>query len=153
MSTALSIIQKQIVVEAPIERTFMVFTTNMTAWWPKHFTVGPTPFVACVVEPRVEGRWFERAADGVESLWGKVLVWEPPTRLVLAWQLDGNFKFDPSLITEVEVRFTSLGAASTRVDLEHRNLDRFGEHAAKVGPMMDGGWAGIMQSFALVARG
>lgn len=147
----LSKIEKHVVVEAPIERTFEVFTTRMTTWWPKEFSVGATPFVECVVEPRIDGRWFERSADGTECMWGKVLAWEPPTRILLAWQLDGNFKYDPQLITEVEIRFTALGPTSTRVDLEHRNLDRFGELAAKIGPMMDGGWGGIIQSFGAVA--
>lgn len=148
MSThPLTAIQKQLDVNAPIERAFSVFTARMSTWWPKRHTVGPTPWVDCIVEPHVGGRWFERAADGVETMWGKVLVWEPPTRLVLAWQLDGTFKYDPELVTEVEVRFTALGPTSTRVDFEHRNLERFGELAAKVGPMLDSGWGGILQSF------
>lgn len=148
----LSTIQKQVIVDAPIEHTFEVFTTNMTTWWPKDFSVGATPFVECVLEPRVNGRWFERAADGAECLWGKVLTWDPPTRIVLAWQLDGNFKYDPGLITEVEVRFTAISPTSTRVDLEHRNIDRFGDLAAKVGPMMHEGWGGILRSFAQTGK-
>ena len=148
-----SSLQKQLVVEAPIERAFDVFTTRMTTWWPRSFSVGATPFVECVLEPRVDGRWFERAADGAECPWGKVLVWEPPTRLVLAWQLDASFKYDPTLVTEVDVRFTSLGPTSTRVELEHRHLDRFGDLADKVGPMMDQGWGAILESFGAAARG
>jgi len=139
----LSTLQKQLVVEAPIERAFDVFSSRMTTWWPRRFSVGATPFVECVLEARVDGRWFERAADGVECPWGRVLVREPPTRLVLAWQLDATFKDDPTLITEVDVRFTALGPTSTRVDLEHRHLARFGDLAAKVGPLMDQGWGGL----------
>jgi uncharacterized protein YndB with AHSA1/START domain len=145
-------ITKQLVVNATIERAFDVFTARMGTWWPKEHHVGATPFAAIVIEPRVDGRWFERGTDGNEVQWGKVLVWQPPERFVLAWQLDATFQYNPSLITEVDVRFTSLGPKSTRVDFEHRNLDRFGaEMLAKVGPMMDQGWGGILESFAASA--
>jgi uncharacterized protein YndB with AHSA1/START domain len=152
MTNPLTVIQKQLLVKAPIKRTFEVFTSSMTTWWPKEHHIGATPFVELVVEPRVDGRWFERGTDGSESQWGRVLVWEPPTRLVLAWQLDGTFKYNPELVTEVEVRFTSLDASSTRVDFEHRNLDRFGAVGVEVGPMMDEGWGGILQSFLQAAQ-
>lgn len=146
-------IQKQIVVEAPIERAFRVFTAHMATWWPPSFHIGKAPFVECVVEPRAGGRWFERAADGAECTWGKVLLWDPPARLVLAWQLNGQFAYDPELITEVDVRFTALSTTSTRVDLEHRHLERMGELAAKAVPQLDGGWGGILQSYGSAANG
>ena len=75
-----------------------------------------------------------------------MLAWDPPNRLVLAWQLNVEFKYDPALITEVEVKFTPLSATSTRVDFEHRNLDRFGK--PEVTKEMDGGWGQILDSFA-----
>lgn len=109
---------------APIARAFDVFTSRMGTWRPKEHHIGKTPFVDIVVEPRIEGRWYERCEDGSECQWGRVLAWEPPARLVLAWQLDTTFQFNPQLVTEVEVRFTSLDASSTRIDFEHRNLDR-----------------------------
>lgn len=144
-------ITKQLVVAASLDRTWKTFTSNMGTWWPKEHHVGATPFADIVIEPRVEGRWFERDTDGKEVQWGKVLVWQPPTRLVLAWQLDGTFQYNAALITEVDVRFTSLGEKSTRVDFEHRNLDRFGELAAKTGPAMDKGWGDILQIFGASA--
>jgi uncharacterized protein YndB with AHSA1/START domain len=149
MTHPLTAITKQLVVKAPLERAFDVFTTRMTTWWPKEHHIGKVPFVALVIEPRVEGRWYERGEDGSECQWGRVLAWEPPARLLLAWQLDATFKYNPELVTEVEVRFTSLDAGSTRIDFEHRNLDRLG---LEIGPMMSEGWGGILQSFAQEAQ-
>ncbi len=105
-----------------------------------------------VIEPRVGGRWFERGENGSECDWGKVLVWEPPLRLVLGWQLNADFKYDPKVVTEVEVRFIADGVNATRVELEHRNLERFGEKGEvlrqKVGS--PGGWPLLLERFAAV---
>ncbi|MGH7088102.1 MAG: SRPBCC domain-containing protein, partial [Stellaceae bacterium] len=86
------------------------------------------------------------------DLKGKVLVWEPPRRLVLAWQIDAQWKFDPGLVTEVEVTFAPQPGAGTRVELEHRNLERFGERAEAVRTQVDGGWPGVLESFAKVCN-
>jgi len=145
-------IRKQLTVAAPIERAFRVFTARMGTWWPRTHHTGSSPMVDCVVEPKPQGRWYERCEDGSESEWGKVLVWEPPRRLVLAWQLGADFQYDPRLVTEVEVVFTELAPGSTRVDFEHRNLERFGAEAAgKLAPMMDEGWGQILGHY--VAEG
>jgi uncharacterized protein YndB with AHSA1/START domain len=82
------------------------------------------------------------------------LLWEPPSRLILAWQVDANWKYDPTLVTEVEVVFTALEGGGTRVDLEHRNLERFGDQGARVREAIgaDGGWLGILKSFAADAQ-
>jgi uncharacterized protein YndB with AHSA1/START domain len=140
-------IKKELTVEAPIERAFRVFTANMGTWWPKEHHIGKSPLADCIIEPRVEGRWYERCEDGSTCDWGKVLVWDPPNRLVLAWQLSHEFRYDPNLLTEVEVKFTALGAKQTRVDFEHRNLERFGAHAEKLGPEMTRGWGMILDQF------
>jgi uncharacterized protein YndB with AHSA1/START domain len=89
--------------------------------------------------------------DGSECEIGKVLVWEPPARLVLAWQLTHDWKFDPNLITEVEVQFIAEGANATRVDLEHGNLERFGAQADAVRAIYDSpsGWPGLLEAFAV----
>ncbi|MBV9891879.1 MAG: SRPBCC domain-containing protein [Rhizobacter sp.] len=104
------------------------------------------------VEPRPGGRWYERGVDGVECQWGRVLAWEPQRRLVLVWQLNAQWKFDPAIHTEVEVRFTALDAQTTRVDLEHRGLDVYGGDALA---MRDAfawpeGWNGMLDHFAAV---
>jgi uncharacterized protein YndB with AHSA1/START domain len=143
-------VRKQIVVDASQARAFRVFTEEHGAWWPlATHHIGASPPETAVIEPRVGGRWFERAADGTECPWGKVLVWDPPGRIVLAWQTGADWKHDPDLITEVEVRFVALGPAQTRVELEHRHLDRFGEAAANMRAAFDsdGGWNGMLTLF------
>jgi uncharacterized protein YndB with AHSA1/START domain len=147
-------VRKSLLVKAPPQKAFDVFTGGMGRWWLKSHSVSASPMVDVIIEPFAGGRWFERGEDGSECLWGKVLAWEPPARVLLAWQLDGTWKHNPDLITEVEVRFTSEGSG-TRVDFEHRNLERYGEHAEKVRESIDapGGWSGLLESFAKLAEG
>ena len=145
-------IRKTLVIDAPAERAFRVFSENMGSWWPKEHHIGASPLKACVIEPRVGGRWYEIGEDGSQCDWGKVLAWDPPRRLMLAWQLDATFKYDPSLITEVEVSFTVLEPKRTRVDFEHRDLERFGADAARLHKLMGDGWGGILESFTRAAK-
>ena len=93
-------------VKALPAQAFKLFSQRMSDWWPKGKTIGSKPAVAVTIEPIPGGKWIERDEDGVETQWGKVLVWEPPGRLVLGWQLNSEFKFDPNLVTEVELTFT-----------------------------------------------
>lgn len=137
---------KTVTVNASPERTFEAFTANMGQWWPKGHTIGAAPFEAVVMEPRAGGRWYERAADGAETNWGKVLAWEPPRRFVLAWQISADWAYDPNLMTEVEVRFEP-NADGTAVTLEHRRLELFGERAQAMADQFDGGWVGVIQHF------
>ena len=148
-------VRKSVTVRATQERAFEVFTAGFGDWWPlaSHHTGGEEA-VTAVVEPRAGGRWFERAASGAESDWGRVLVWEPPSRVVFAWHLDADFHFDPDpeKATEVEVRFVEDGD-STRVELEHRLLERFAARAPETRRALDGdgGWLGILGEFAKIA--
>lgn len=145
-------IKKQLTVEAPIERAFRVFTANMTTWWPKSHHIGKSPLAQCVVEPRAGGRWYEVGEDGSQCDWGKVLAWEPPHRLVLAWQVDATYTYAPELITEVEVRFSELAPGRTHVDFEHRDLEKIGNVVE--GPQgMDAGWSMILDQFVRSAAG
>jgi uncharacterized protein YndB with AHSA1/START domain len=150
MSNVVEPVRKQLVVEAPVERAFRVFTENAELWWPAEHHIGKAPMKSLVLEPRVGGRWYEIGEDGSQCEWGKVLVWEPPRRLVLAWQLTATWQFDASFVTEVEVKFTAEGARRTHVDFEHRNLERFGEAARKVRESIgaDSGWPAILGRFA-----
>ena len=146
-------VRQSVVVRAPPERTFDVFTARMSAWWPMAtHKIGTAPMVTAVVEPRTGGRWFERGEDGSECDWGRVLAWEPPQRVVLDWQLNADFGFDPDFHTEIEVRFTPEGSDGTRVELEHRGLDAYGARAAEMRDSFgsDGGWAGLLRRFAEV---
>src|SRR6185312_10259914 len=125
-------VRKSIVVKASTEKSFTTFTSRIGRWWPRSKSIGSAPQADVVLEPAVGGRWYERGADGSECEWGKVLQWQPPSRVVLAWQIGVDWKYDPSLVTEVEITFTALGASETRVDLEHRHLERLGPHADRV---------------------
>lgn len=102
-----------------------------------------------IIEPRVGGRWYEIGEGGAEADWGKVLAWEPSRRMLLAWQLDASFNFDPELITEVEIRFEVTEPGFTRVDFEHRNIERFGAAAPDIFKSLDGddGWGGSLQNY------
>lgn len=148
-------VRRSVTVKADPERSFTAFTANMAAWWPPSHTIGGSQKPQVVLEGRVGGRWYERSPEGAECEWGKVLAWDPPGRLVLAWQLNGLWKYDPTLVTEVEITFTALGSGETRVDLEHRDLERFGEHATRVHDAVgaEGGWQGILKTFAGYAQG
>jgi uncharacterized protein YndB with AHSA1/START domain len=140
---------KEILVEAPQERAFRVFTENMIGWWPKDHHIGKAALKAVIVEPFAGGRWYELGEDGGTCEWGKVLIWEPPRRLVMAWQLNGEWKYDPAFAVDLEVTFEAEGMRSTRVRLEHKQLERYGAHQAAVTKSLDseGGWTGILRSF------
>jgi uncharacterized protein YndB with AHSA1/START domain len=138
-------IHKSIHVAASQERAFRVFTAGMARWWRPEHHIAPTPFVDIVMEPRVGGRWYEKDKDGSECEWGKVLAWDPPRGLILAWQLNADWKYDPDFVTELEMRFTPE-AEGTRVELEHRDLERFGDKAEAVRASLDSidGWNGAL---------
>ena len=147
-------VRQSVVVDASPERAFYVFTEGMTSWWPiDSHSIGDRPMADAVIEPRTGGRWYERADDGTECDWGRVLAWEPPGRVVLAWQISPEWKADPSIHTEIEVRFTPEGDGRTRVDLEHRGLESFGERAEQMRAIFgsDGGWNGLLRRFAETA--
>ncbi|HXW72996.1 MAG TPA: SRPBCC family protein [Methylocella sp.] len=132
-------------------RTFELFTKHMSRWWPAGKTIAKKPRVEIVLEPRVEGRWFERDAEGGETQWGKVLIFDPPGRLVLGWQLNSQWSYDPDFLTEVELTFTHLESGGTRVRLEHRNLERFGADAEKIAGQIGTGWPAILNEFGTYA--
>lgn len=145
-------IRRQIFVQAPQERAFRVFTQRLDTWWPREHHIGKAALKEAVLEPRAGGRWYEIGEDGSECDWGKVLVWEPPHRLVLAWQITSQWQFDAAFFTEVEVRFTAEGSAQTRVDLEHRQLERYADAAGVIKQQMDEGWAGTLARYTQVAE-
>ncbi len=125
-------VKKSVLVQASRDVAFRVFTERMALWWPPEHHIGKSALETIVLEPRVSGRWAERCADGSECEWGRVLAWEPPSRVVLAWQLDAQFRFDASFETEVEILFVTEGERRTRVELEHKHLERYGDAAEKM---------------------
>jgi hypothetical protein len=146
-------VRRQIEVKASQARAFEVFTQRVTSWWPRSHHIGQRELHEVVIEPQVKGRWYEKGVDGSECDWGHVIAWDPPQGLTLAWQLNQKWQFDPNLVTEVEVKFIALGPKLTRVELEHRNLERFGEAAQEIRSKIgaEGGWMAILGSFAAVA--
>jgi uncharacterized protein YndB with AHSA1/START domain len=150
MTTAIKIapVRKSIRVKAPPERAFRAFTAEMSRWWIKTHSINASPIKDIVMEPRPGGRRFERGEDGSECDWGKILAWEPPSRLLLAWQLTPQWKFDPALMTELELRFVA-GGDGTLVQLEHR-LDGYGPAAEDMFKVLDGpqAWSGLLEAFA-----
>lgn len=149
-------VRKTVTVAAPLALCFEVFTARIETWWPMaSHHIGEADCAAVVIEPVPGGRWFERGVDGRECDWGRVLAWDAPNRILLAWQLSAAWSFDPSLRTEIEVRFTALDATTTRVDLEHRGLEAYGAQAAQMREILGSpnGWNGMLDEFARVAGG
>ena len=134
-------------VKAAPARAFELFATRMGEWWPRGKTIAPQPHAAIVLEPRPEGRWYERDAEGNETNWGKVLAWEPPSRLLLGWQLTTQWRYDPDFVTEVELTFAPTASGGTRVTLEHRNLERFGADAVAHVDKIREGWPARVANF------
>jgi len=132
-----------------------VFTEKMVLWWPADHHIGKSQIAAIVMEPHAGGRWGERGIDGAECPWGRVLAFEAPSRVVLAWQLNAKFEFDASFETEVEITFVSEGDKKTRVTLEHKHLERFGAAEAAMIAAFESpdGWShGLLRFGDTVAR-
>ena len=122
-------VRSTIVVDAPIERAFTVFTDGMGSWWPREHHILRVDLAETVFEPRPGGHVYDRGVDGSECHWGRVLAYEPPTRVVFSWDISLQWQLegDAERTSEVEVRFVAEGPGRTRVELEHRNLDRHGD--------------------------
>jgi hypothetical protein len=142
-------VRKQLRVNASQARAFAVFSDSMSKWWPATHSILKSPLKECVVEPRIGGRWYSVGEDGSTCQTGYVIDWNPPAALVLAWQINADWQYDPQLITEVEVRFIAESAEVTRVELEHRLLERMGHNAPQVRNSIDspGGWGAILEAF------
>jgi uncharacterized protein YndB with AHSA1/START domain len=147
---AVSPIQRQIVVPATPERAFEVFTADMTRWWPSHHHIGSAPIEEIVIEPHEGGRWYTRHEDATETSTGYVAAWEPPERVVLTWQIGADWKYDPTLVTTVEIRFVEEEPGRTRVELEHRDLDSYGPEADRMRQVFSepGAWEGTLAAYA-----
>jgi uncharacterized protein YndB with AHSA1/START domain len=140
-------IHKTIEVKASIERAFEVFTGHIGDWWSRDFSInGGIPQKGVIVEPHSGGRWYEVGEDGSECQWGRVLEWDEPRRVVLAWQINAEWRYDPDFETIVDVRFEDRDG-STLVTLEHRELERFGEAATRQAEQMGGGWGMLLERF------
>lgn len=141
-------VRKSIRVNTSRAHAFEVFTSRLGKWWPRYATIGNAPMKMAVLEPRLGGRWYELAEDGSEANVGKVLVWDPPERLVVSWDINSNWKPDTTVSSEVEVRFLAEGPNSTLVELEHRKFEVLGKEGGEsMRKDVDKGWPGILEAF------
>ena len=145
-------VQAEIVVDAPIDRAFQVFTEQFDQIKPRDHNMLGVEIAESVFERQVGGRVYDRGVDGSECQWGRVLSYEPPDRIVFSWDISPRWQIetDPDRTSEVEVRFTSAGDGRTRVVLEHRHLDRHGDgwEGLREGVRGDEGWPLYLQRFA-----
>jgi uncharacterized protein YndB with AHSA1/START domain len=143
-----------IVVDAPIERAFQVFIEDFDRIKPHEHNMLPVEIAETVFEPRVGGHVIDRGADGSECRWARVLAYEPPNRLVISWDISPQWQIetDRDRTSEVEVRFVPEGAERTRVQLEHRYLDRHGDgwQSLRDGVQGDQGWPLYLERYAAV---
>jgi uncharacterized protein YndB with AHSA1/START domain len=150
-ATATSV-RNSIVVEAPIERAFSVFTDGFGSFKPPEHNMLAVDIEETVFETHVGGHIYDRGVDGSECRWARVLAFEPPDRVVFSWDISPQWQIetDPDKASEVEVRFVAESPDRTRVELEHRNLDRHGEGWEGVREGVDGdqGWPLYLARFA-----
>ena len=145
-------VRTQIVVDAPIARAFSVFTEEFDRIKPREHNMLGAEIAETVFEPRAGGRIYDRGVDGSECHWARVLAYEAPNRVVFSWDITPQWQIETehAKTSEVEVRFISETAERTRVELEHRNLDRHGEgwEGARGAVGSEGGWPLYLQRFA-----
>ena len=148
-------VRTEVVVEAPIERAFRLFTDNFDRIKPREHNMLGVDIAESVFEPRVGGRVYDRGVDGSECQWGRVLAYEPPARIVFSWDINPRWQIETDLnkTSEVEVRFIAEASDRTRVELEHNSLDRHGDgwEAMREGVRGDQGWPLYLERFAGVA--
>jgi uncharacterized protein YndB with AHSA1/START domain len=156
-SGTLAPVRYSVTVPLAPEQAFALFTEGFHSWWPGHH-IGTADLAEAVLEPRAGGRYYERGVDGSECDWGRVLTCDPPHRIVVSWQITANgdnwvYDPDPSRASEFEVTFVPQPDGGTRVELEHRHIERHGEGAAGIhaGVSGPGGWPGILENYAKVA--
>ena len=151
------LVRRHIVVEAPIDRAFEVFTQRFGDFKPPEHNLLEAPIAGTVFEPRVGGHIYDRAVDGSEFQWARVLAFEPPDRVVFSWDISPQWQIesDEAKTSEVEVRFIAEGPERTRVELEHRHLDRHGAgwQAVSDGVGHDEGWPLYLSRYAALLSG
>jgi uncharacterized protein YndB with AHSA1/START domain len=136
-------------VACSVDHAFSVWTSGIAIWWPRDHTVTNQPDVAVVLEGRVGGRIYERAADGTEHDWGEVTAWSPPERLAYLWHLGQQRE----TATEVDIRFHTVGTVGTggglltRIEIEHTGWERLGARAEALRQQNRAGWDSLLPRF------
>ena len=150
-------VRHEIVVDAPVDRAFRVFTEQMDKIKPREHNMLGVDIEATVFEPRAGGRIYDRGTDGSECEWASVIAYEPPDRVVFSWNVSPHWQVetDPARRSEVEVRFIAEGPDRTRVELEHRHLDRHGDgwEGLRDGVAAPDGWPLYLGRYADLLRG
>jgi uncharacterized protein YndB with AHSA1/START domain len=145
---AIAPVKKSIRVATGQAHAFEVFTAGLDRWWPRNASIGSAPTKQNVFEPRLHGRWYQLGEDGSRADVGKILIWEPPHRFVMSWDINSNWKPDANVSSEVEVRFIAEGPNATRVELEHRKFEQMGaEPGEKMRKDVEGGWPSKLEHF------
>jgi uncharacterized protein YndB with AHSA1/START domain len=156
MQAAETSVGASVVVDAPIERAFSLFTEGIGTWWDPDHHLLEGDLAEMVFEPRVGGHVYDRGVDGSECRWARVLAFEPPDRFVISWDINPQWKLetDHDMTSEVEVRFVAETPDRTRVELEHRNLERHGEGWEQMRGAIGSpnGWGSGLRRFAEAAR-
>jgi uncharacterized protein YndB with AHSA1/START domain len=157
-STDPTVVRREITVDAPQQRAFDAFTKQFGDFKPKEHNLLGSPIAETTFEPRVGGHIVDRAEDGSECRWARILAFDPPERVVFSWDISPRWQLeaDEANASEVEVRFVPEGPDRTRVELEHRNLDRHGPgwEGVRDGIGGDGGWHSYLAGYAeVVAAG
>ena len=145
-------VRSEIVVDAPLGRAFAVFTEQFDRIKPREHNLLEVDIAESVFEPRAGGHIYDRGVDGSECRWARVLAYEPPNRVVFSWDISPTWQVetDHDRTSEVEVRFIAESPERTRVELEHRNLDRHGDgwEGMREGVAGDQGWPLYLGRFA-----
>jgi uncharacterized protein YndB with AHSA1/START domain len=149
-------VRSSVDVQAPIERAFRVFTEDIGSWWDPTHHILEGEVAEMVFDPRVGGHVYDRGVDGSECRWARVLVYEPPRRFVISWDISLQWQLETDLesTSEVEVRFTAIDPDRTRVELEHRNIERHGPgwESMRDAVGSPGGWPAGLHAFAARVR-
>src|SRR6516165_2084726 len=150
-------VRHSVTVDAPIDKAFRVFTLDFGRFKPPEHNLLGAEIAETVFEPRVGGDLYDRGVDGSECRWARVLAYEPPHRVVLSWDISPQWQIesDPAKASEWEVRFVAETPQRTRVEIEHRKLDRHGEgwEGVREGIGRDQGWPLYLDRYAAVAAG
>jgi uncharacterized protein YndB with AHSA1/START domain len=149
---AATVVRRQIIVEVAIERAFSVFTERLGDFKPPEHNLLHVAIAETVFEPKVGGHIYDRGIDGSECRWARVIAYEPPDRVVFSWDISPQWQLEtePANASEVEVRFIAEAPQRTRVELEHRNIDRHGPgwQAVSDGVSGDAGWPLYLDRYA-----
>lgn len=156
MATPSDTIQHEVTVPLVPSDAFALFTEGLASWWPAEYTWSQGTLVNLSIEPRRGGRCTEQGPYGFQCDWGRVLEWSPPQKLVLTWQIGLNRdpQPDPQQASTLEIVFQAASADTTRVALEHRDIDRHGDGANdyRIALASEYGWPYILHRYVEVAK-